>query len=739
MARLCLTILLLAAASNAADLTVLISDRLTNHPIPNADVILEPPDTSQRTDSDGLVHFTDIPAGLYHLEITAPGYEFHTRQLDLSATETRRLEITLTFTAYMIDELVVTAEEIDDNVTMQTGYVALDAATLDAIPSIIESDPLRALQALPGVASASDISSGLYIRGGSPDQNLVLMDGVTVYNPTHAFGLFSTFNNDAVAGISLYKGAYPAEYGGRLGAVVDVHSRQPDPPRLRAELGLSIIAARALVEGRAGPDRWLVAGRRTYLDPMLRAMRTPENPIPDYYFYDVNALYSTPRLGGLTTFTFYHGRDDVGVDADVNTSFDLNWGNTVMALRHQRPLSDTVDGRLTLSTSRYQSTTDAEILATHFDVDNELVDVTLSGRLDWYPGAGHNLVLGLEASNYDFSYQQSFNREYVDYGASPYELSTFLEDRWRLNSRTALRLGMRVRYLEDGSRWLAEPRLSIARDISSQLTFKLGAGLYNQYLQLVTTEGFSAGDFYLPIDETADLGRSWQTVVGLEWRPSWVDLMSLEIYANDLDELVVFDTTTPLGQESTTAADLFVTGGTGYARGAEFLLRRDFGGVTGWLGYTLGWTRRHFDEFNGGDPYPPKYDRRHDLNLILATQAGAWRLGAAYRYATGQAFTPASARLLLRDTGTGDVSAFGQVLPAGRNSARLLPYNRLDVSARRPVRLFGRPAEVVIEVFNLYNRRNEWFVQYETEGPVTEATVVRMLPMIPSVGVNIEF
>ena len=739
MVRLCLTFLLLAAASNAADLTVLVTNHATSSPISSAEISLEDPDISRRTDSDGLAHFTDLAAGHYRLEITAPGYEPHTQQLDLTATETRRLEITLTSTAYLIDELVVTAEEIDDNVTMQTGYVALDAATLDAIPSIIESDPIRALQALPGVAAASDISSGLYIRGGSPDQNLVLMDGVTVYNPTHAFGLFSTFNNDAVAGISLYKGAYPAEYGGRLGAVVDVHSRQPDPPRLRAELGISIIAARALVEGRAGPDRWFVAGRRTYLDPLLRAMRTPENPIPDYYFYDLNALYSTPRLGGLTTLTFYHGRDDVGVNADVNTSFDLNWGNTVLALRHQRPLSDTVDGRLTLSTSRYQSTTDAEILATPFAVDNELVDVTLSGRLEWLPGAGHLLVLGLEASNYDFSYQSSFNGEEIDYGSSPYELSAFLEDRWRLDDRTALRLGLRTRYLEDGSRWLAEPRLSMARDLTPQLTFKLGAGLYNQYLQLVTTEGFSAGDVYLPIDETADLGRSWQTVVGVEWRPDWVNLLSLEIYANDLDDLVVLDTTTPLGQEPATAADIFVTGGKGYARGAEFLLRRDFGGVTGWFGYTLGWTQRQFDEFNGGDPYPPKYDRRHDLNLILATRAGAWRLGAAFRYASGQSFTPASARLLLRDPGTGHASDFGQVLPAGRNSARLLPYSRLDVSARRPVRLFGRPAEVVIEVFNLYNRRNEWFVQYETDGPVTEATVVRMLPMIPSVGVNIEF
>jgi hypothetical protein len=550
--------------------------------------------------------------------------------------------VALVSNAVVAEEIVVSATGLDEDLELQTGYVALDAATLDAIPGIVESDPIRALQSLPGVAAASDISSGLYIRGGSPDQNLVLLDGVTVYNPTHAFGLFSTFNNDAIDGLSLYKGAYPAEYGGRLGAVLDVENRQPDPPRLRAELGVSLIAARALVEGRAGRDRWLVAGRRTYLDPLLRALRTPENPIPDYFFYDLNGLYTSPRLGGNTTVSVYHGRDQVSVDADVDTSFDLGWGNTVLALRHARPLGDTLDGTLTLSTRRYDSETEAEIRATGFELDNRLRDLTASARLDWYPGGGHALSLGLGASSYDFSYVQRFNQEDpVVFEASPTELYAFGEDRWRLGDRTALRLGLRGRYIDDGRRWLLEPRLSVTQDLSRELTFKLGTGIYHQYLQLVTTEGFSAGDFYLPIDASADLGRSLQTVVGLEWRPLWMDLITLEIYANDLDELVVFDNTTPVNQTSFRAEDIFITGGDGYARGAEFMVRRDFGRFTGWVGYTLGWTRRRFEELNQGQQFPPKYDRRHDVNVLASTRAGSWTLGAAFRYATGQAFTPA--------------------------------------------------------------------------------------------------
>ena len=208
----------------------------------------------------------------------------------------------------------------------------------------------------------------------------MLIDGVTVYNPTHAFGFFSTFNNDVVDGVSLYKGAYPAEYGGRLGAVLDVQNRQPDPPRLRAELGVSLIAARVLVEGLAGPDHWLVGGRRTYLEPMLSALRTAENPIPDYYFYDVNAAYTTRRLGGQTTVQYLPRPATRWASTPTSTRSSTSAGATPwLSLRHERLLTDTLDGTLTLSNSRYDSYTDAEILATTFDLDNRLNDLTRPG------------------------------------------------------------------------------------------------------------------------------------------------------------------------------------------------------------------------------------------------------------------------------------------------------------------------------------------------------------------------
>ena len=692
------------------------------------------------SDQAGYYEFKELGTGVYNLEFVATEYQKQTLKAELLTDEDLKLNAVLTPDDDSVEEILVLGSASEAQSRLQTGFVNLDNQTLSKIPSVIEPDPLRALQVLPGVQAASDISSGLYIRGGGPDQNLVLMDGVTVYNPTHAFGFFSTFNNDVVDDVDLYKGAYPAEYGGRLGAVLDVAMKKPEAREFSGKAGISLIAARAFMEGSAGPDSWQMSARRSYLDPILSAIRTEENPIPAYYFYDLNAAYATRRWGGRTTVQVYHGKDDIGIEAEANTNADLDWGNTVVALRHERALSDHVDGRLVLSNSRYRSSTDAEFLATRFNVDNRLNDFTVATVLDWYASYEHSLHLGASYSWYDFSYTQGFNLSpSVEYESRPSEFATFLEDEWYPSEATALRGGVRYRYLSDGQRSLVEPRLSVSHSLNPSLRLKLGGGLYNQYLQLVATEGFSAGDFYLPIDESAEMGRSWQLVVGADWDPTERDQISLETYTTDLQNLLEFDDKVSADQNIETADQLFVTDGKGYARGIELFWRHQGDAWTGWLGYTLGWSKRTFDELNGGSPFPPKYDRRHDINALVSKPWGSWKLAASFRYATGQAFTPAAARYQLEDPAIGDPNDASLVLSAARNSGRLLPYHRLDVSARRPISLFGKPMELVLEVFNLYNWRNEWYVQYDTDEDVTEATVVRQLPLIPSVGVNFDF
>ncbi len=693
-----------------------------------------------KMDGRGGFQFEDLPGGLFQLAIGASGYATQKMELSLIATDSLFLEINLSFDGVIMEGMVVMGQSTDIEQDLQTGYTSLDQQTLAEIPSIIEDDPLRALQLLPGVQSASDVSSGLYIRGGGPDQNLIMMEGVTIYNPTHAFGFFSTFNNDAVNSISLFKGAYPASYGGRLGGLIDVDLKHETKPKTSGKVGLSFISGRIFLEGRAGQDHWWVGGRRSFLEPMLKALSTPEDPIPQWYFYDTNFGYTSYRGGGMTRLLFYKGRDNVEVDLDTDTQINLGWGNTAGSLSHERYLTDYLEGKITLSHSRYNSETNAEILSTAYQVTNSLKDTSLKGQLDWQAGDNHRLISGLGYSWYEFQYLENFNQNNsLDYGNRAGELAAFLEDNWFPDDQTTVRTGLRYSYLSNGSRQFVEPRFSASRQVKPDLRLKVGGGLYNQYLQLIATEGFSSGDYYVPIDESADLGRSWQVVLGADWQTTQNTKISIEAYNTGLKNLVVLDNNVPADQSSLQTDDLFVTGGKGYARGVEVFLRHQRENWSGWLGYTLGWTQRTFDEINGGNSFAPKYDRRHDLNLMLTRQAGSWRLAAVLRYASGQAFTPAAARYQLQDPSTNGIDDTGQILSGSRNSGRLLPYHRMDLSARRPIRLFGLKGEFVAEIFNVYNRRNEWFVQYDTEEDLTEATVVKMLPLIPSLGVNIEF
>jgi hypothetical protein len=337
-------------------------------------------------------------------------------------------------------------------------------------------------------------------------------------------------------------------------------------------------------------------------------------------------------------------------------------------------------------------------------------------------------------------FEQIFNlASIVDYRRKPFEAAAFISERWTPWAETVFDVGARVRYIDDGERWLFEPRGGFAQTLTPTVRLKLAGGIYHQYMQLVATEAVSAADFYVPIDQTAEVGQSWQAVAGVDWRWRPSTLFSIEGYYTDLSNLVSLDNTTAANAPLETADDLFYLNGTGYATGLELFARRDIGPLTGWVGYTLGWTRREFPELNGGKAFPPKYDRRNDLSAAGEYRRGKWRFGGAFVYATGQAFTPVASRYTIRDPAAGVTPDDIQLIQGERNSARLLPYNRLDASVARSFSLFGARAEWMIEVFNIYSRRNEWFVQYDRGGDVVDVTVARMLPIIPSLGVTVWF
>ena len=743
----------LAAQTPSATLSGFVTDADNGEALILAAVVVEGLQLGAVSNNSGYYAVKQVPAGTHMVSTSHIGYQTRWDTLSFSTNEAVRLDVALVPKPVDIgEEVVVEAERREElEQATQSSFIALQVEPLQQMPAIGEADLLRSLQLLPGIQSASDISSGLYVRGGGPDQTAILLDHIPLYNPSHLFGFFSTFNPDAIKDVQLYKGAYPAAYGRTLGAVLDVSNREGNRQRFSGRGGISLIASRLLAEGPVGQGSWMMAGRRTYLEPVLSAIRSRGVDIPlNYYFYDFNGKVNQRWGDDTFTVSTYWGQDDLRVDIeDENESFvDLRWGNRALTARWTRVFSPTLFGHFMAAGSSYENTLLFSFFDTPFGVANSIRDWSLKSDVDYFANRDHTLTLGFLATLFEFDYSQSFNQQDQSnlYQRSVLA-SAYVQDEWQAGPTTRLRLGGRGTYFSVGDRMHFTPRMSLSHALSDKIRVKAAGGMYRQYLQLITTEAFSGGDFWVPLDSSVEPGRSYQGVVGTEWDPSRRYQLSVEAYYTDLANLVVLDNAVAVDSEDTRSDDIFKSGGSGWASGVEVFLQRRTGALTGWVGYTLGWTRRTFPELNSGLAFPPKYDRRHDLSFVVSYQAGKWRLGSNLVYATGQAFTPASARYSLREPTTGMVEDY--VLPALRNSARLLPYHRLDASASREFGLWGLDVEFYLQIFNLYSRRNEWFVQYpiattySEEGEVVEVEVepevIHQLPIVPTLGFNFSF
>ena len=733
--------LLAAGAAQAATLSGFVTDADNGESLPLASIVLTQVQLGAASNSSGYYAVKEVPAGTYEVEISYIGYKSWRDTLAFSDRDVR-LDVALQVESVDLEEIVIQAERSEElEQATQSSFIALQVEPLQQMPAIGEADLLRSLQLLPGIQSASDISSGLYVRGGGPDQTAILLDHIPLYNPSHLFGFFSTFNPDAIKDVQLYKGAYPAAYGRTLGAVLDVSNREGNRQRFSSRGGISLIASRLLAEGPVGQGSWMLAGRRTYLEPVLSAIRSRGVDIPlNYYFYDFNGKVNQRWGDDTFTVSTYWGQDDLRVDIEnENESFvDLRWGNRALTARWTRVFSPTLFGHFMAAGSWYENTLLFSFFDTPFGIANSIRDWSLKGDVDYFANRNHTLTLGFLATLFEFDYSASFNQQdQSDLYQRSVLASAYVQDEWQAGPTTRLRLGGRGTYFSVADRLHFTPRMSLSHALSDKIRIKAAAGMYRQYLQLITTEGFSGGDFWVPLDSSVEPGRSYQGVVGTEWDPSRRYQLSVEAYYTDLANLVVLDNAVAADSDDTRSDDIFKSGGSGWASGVEVFLQQRTGAFTGWVGYTLGWTRRTFPELNGGRAFPPKYDRRHDLSFVVSYQAGKWRLGSNLVYATGQAFTPASARYSLREPTTRSVKDY--VLPAERNSARLLPYHRLDASASREFGLWGLDVEFYLQIFNLYSRRNEWFVQFNTKNPETKPEVVKQLPIVPTLGFNFSF
>jgi outer membrane cobalamin receptor len=721
------------------------------------------------TNKFGFYSIPRLASGTYGVVVRSIGYQTFTATIVLKDSSTR-LDIQLENQDIRTQEVVVEAER-EASPTSTIGTIEVAPEFIQKLPSLGgETDVFRALQLLPGVKSASEISSGLYVRGGSPDQNLTLLDGVIVYNPSHLGGFLSTFNSDALRDIRLIKGAFPAEYGGRLSSVLDLTMREGSKERIITQGGISLIASRLAVEGPITDDiTFMVSGRRMYLDLITALLAPADEETPDYYFYDLNGKINYRISESDQLFVSgYFGRDVFGFEeGDEGDNFGISWGNSAFNTRWSHIISPELFSNFSLIYTDYNFSTDISSSlgssTASFGTYSRIKDYVARGELQYFPTEDHIIKTGAEVifHNFTVSVDQNLSEDldlFVNQNnLYSTEASFYLQDEWKITDQLASNLGARLFYFKNGNYFQVEPRASLAYAVTDDIKLTSSFAVANQFLHLITKNNLTLPtDLWFPSTATIKPARSIQGGLGLETALFEKEyFFSVEGYYKDMRNLyeykdsVIFAFGIPLESQ--------FTSGRGEAYGVEFFLNKRVGAVTGWLGYTLSWTKRYFAELNNGKMFYPRYDRRHDISAVITYDLNEdWQLGATWVYGTGQGFTMPSGQYAFGDINNGSSSFgdlfFSQNYPqqqyTERNGYRVSAFHKLDLNLTYKFTMFDIPFQFSTNIYNAYNRKNTFAqsVQYDqeidSEGQLYTKPVVKrftLFPIIPTFGLSFKF
>ena len=751
-------VLLAPAAAQTATVNGFVRDAETGETLVQATVALVGTGQGAATNVQGFYSLAGLPAGAVVLRVSYVGFAAQRVELTLAEGETRQLDVRLAPEG--LGEVVVEAETPLAE-ERAPGVAEVPIRLVQDLPSVFEADLFRSIQLLPGVKAASDFSSALYIRGGSPDQTLILLDGTTVYNPTHFFGFFSTFNTDAIKDVRLYKGAYPSQYGGRLGSVLDISSRDGNRNETHGSATLGVLASRVGVEGplpgTAGRGSYMLAARRSTLEPLLSYLRTtPDSTaVPDgFYFYDVNARVGVDVTArDRLSLAVYAGRDRVDLGFGADSRFVLDYGNRTLSAAYNRVLSGTVFAQARVTASRYFSYPVGTIAQTTFRRPNTITDY--SGRLDaeWSPSPAVAVRTGVWGGALRLGLRSEFNgTTAIDYQNPSSYGSAYVQTRLRPGAGFSLTGGVRAeafRSVTDdrttdapgvpASYVRLSPQLQVERSFGDDVVLQAAAGRYHQFLSLISNEAFSGFDTWVTTGVGVPPQESDQLVLGAKTRVGRGYRFDVEVYGRTMRDL--FDTRPELQDVSGLAYRELFRFGRGYAYGAEFLIEKGTGRLTGLVGYTISRTRRRYPlEPAFSETFAPKYDRLHDLTAVASYDVGrGWQLTAAGTFATGQAYTAPTSRYEVGGLPFATTGADGLYSPS-LNNARLPPYHRVDVGVQRTGRLlFLRDTELQVQVVNTYSRRNVWFITYDFDENPVEQTRVTQLPRLPNVSFTVRF
>ncbi len=675
-------------------------------------------------------------------------------------------------------EVVASKEEkIEESTRMSTISVPIEQ--IKAVPALLgEVDVIKALQLLPGVQSGTEGASGLYVRGGGPDQNLVLLDGAPVYNATHLFGFFSVFNADALNHIELVKGGFPARYGGRLSSVLDISMKEGNMNEFHGEGAIGLIASKLTLEGPIKKDTasFMISARRTYADALARPFMNKKEGIVGYFFHDLNAKLNyriTPKdrlyfsaYTGLDKFHSTYERDDTYDQTYSNYSKDkagLGWGNNMLSFRWNHILNNRLFLNTTATYSRYQFDIELKTLSISKESgqtareDNyyllylsNIRDYSLKADFDYLPNPNHYIRFGVQGIQHQFKPgalqiteenigQEEANKIREGSATAAVETGLYFEDDVRLSDKLKVNIGARLNnFFVEGESYLSvEPRVAARYLVNNKLAIKASYAKTSQFIHLLTNSGIGLPtDLWVPATKLVKPQRASQVAVGAA--QTILDgqyEVSVEGYYKTMRGIIEYKEGADFTSTTSNNWQDKVTGGKGWAYGAEFFIQKKVGSTSGWLGYTVSWANRQFTELNKGEKFPYRYDRRHDVSLVLFHELGRnWNFSSTWVYGTGNAVTLAETRYIIgRDEVADNYSS--------RNNYRMRAYHRLDLAFSKTKKKSWGEIVNTFSVYNAYSRQNPFYMYYGRGRDSDKATFrqVALFPIIPSFSKSFKF
>ncbi|MGA8264479.1 MAG: TonB-dependent receptor [Ignavibacteriaceae bacterium] len=717
-----------------------------------------PPFSATTTNSYGFYAIPKLSMGNYIIIVRNIGYAPIIDRIKVNSTN-RNIQINFKAVSESIElnEVVVQGKREQKPIA---STIEVNPDILRKLPTLSgEADLFKALQLLPGIKVQSDLSNGIYVRGGSPDQNLTLIDGSMVYNPSHIGNFTTSFNSNAIQSIKLIKGAYPAEYGGRLSSVLDIKLRSGTKEKEKGQIGLGLISSNMMFEGPLGNNTtFLISGRKMYYD-FVQDNFLKDNTSPRYNYYDLNGKITiTPSASNVFTLSGLYSNDKLTSPSENTQGYDIEWKNALANLTWLHINSNSLFITTSFSFVSYEFSSilldnTPKSTANNYYSYSKLRDLNVKSNAEMHWLSNHILKLGfsflfhsyslLYSDFYDPLLQNTLN-DNPDVVTS--EATFFVENEGKLFSWLRTNIGLRGYYFKAQEYFSPEPHVSFQVLLNDNLSFNTAYAFTHQFLHLVLRNDIALPtDLWYPSTTNVDPSSSNQYVAGFDYGTDDKQYaFSLEGYYRDMKNLYEFEGGPSLKIDQS-VADLF-TKGEGEAYGVEFFANRRYGNLTGWIGYTVSWTKRKFDYLNSGKVYYPKYDRRHDISVALAyTLNDHWNFGLTWTYETGQGYTLPTGQYNFESVGPLEQQAL-QFNYSDRNAYRLPAYHKLDLSVSYKFDWQDYKFETFLSFYNVYNRHNPfaYYTTYNTSAtstslPAPKINQISLFPFIPMIGITMKF